>query len=115
MMGILMLAWGLVPAILNRMVSGTTISLEQVAMGSFCFIVGAAFIGLQAAIGRGARWALWVAFMIAALLLISVFATFVFTRSGEVSLFPMVLAVSVIGACWLAIVTPNRRTHAPKA
>lgn len=102
--GIGLIIWGLAPAVIERIVTGSTPPLHMLTVNSVVFGLGALFIGATVLIRRRVRWAAWIAFAIA-VMLAGASAAFVFSggSSHVVSSFLLLLSAETGFATWLAI------------
>jgi hypothetical protein len=104
-----MILWGFAPAIVERVVSGRTPSLDTFLVNSLLLALGSAFVGLSVLVRRRVRWALWAAFVLSALLTAAGLALITVKGIRLSSTFLPLISGGAGFAGWLAIATSPRR------
>lgn len=102
-LGLGLMFWGLAPAVIERIISGEPPDLLMLGMGSASLLLGITFIGLHLLIRKGARWALWAAYLVSLGLVAMAFAITVFSATRMGSLFLLLLSSWTAFAAWLAL------------
>ncbi len=101
--GIACLAWGLAPAIIERLITGNAPQVRTLAIGSAAGFVGATFMAIALVLRRGRRWGLWAAFGLSlALVAISIPAIHFSGNGGSASFLPM-FGTCVVVTSWLSL------------
>ncbi|MCG3126295.1 MAG: hypothetical protein CHACPFDD_01127 [Phycisphaerae bacterium] len=108
--GLLLIAWGLAPAILERALSGEPARASTLASGLIAFLIGTTYIGLHVLLRRDVRWAAFASFSLSLGLCATAFAVEVLSRHQSGALFLLVLSAVVSFANWLAIGALAQRT-----
>jgi hypothetical protein len=110
-MGVACLAWGLAPAVVERIITGNTPRPELLAAGGLTAAVGAVFFGLHFFVRRSCNWALWAALSVAVVMFgFSIPTVFAHSAGAVSSTFLPMLAACVAATNWLAL---RRSQQAP--
>ncbi len=102
-----LLVSALTPLVLVRLVSRTAPTWSVTATVGLTLLLGLAWIGLGVLIRRGVRWALRTALCVSVLMLAGTLGMFWLSGTGEIPLFPTILAGAATLTCWLAIATED--------
>lgn len=101
--GIACLAWGLAPAIIERLITGNAPQVRTLAIGSAAGFIGATFMAIALVLRRGRRWGLWAAFGLSlALVAIAIPAIHFSGNGGSASFLPM-FGTCVVVTSWLSL------------
>lgn len=101
--GLGLTAWGLAPAVLERLITGKTPSLDMLIVNSFLFAVGGTFVMTHVLIRRRVRWAGWLAFVLSVMLAGGSVAVMLATGMQIGSTFLLLMSTVTAFAAWLAI------------
>lgn len=101
--GVALLAWGLAPAIVQRVVSGYAPQLETFAVDSVTLLLGVGLIGLCVPVGRGRNWALWTTLAVGLGLLVAGGGYMAIGGEGPPSPFVLLLAGCTVGTSLLGL------------
>lgn len=112
--GLMLVAWGLTPAILERVMTGEPSSAATLASGLIAFLIGTTYIGLHVLLRREIRWAAFASFALSLGLCATAFALEVLSRHQSGALFLLVLSAVVAFANWLAIAALNPQRSASR-
>lgn len=110
-LGLALAAWGLAPAVMERILTGHAPSLEAIAVRSMTLLTGVAFIGLHVLIRHDVAWALWSACALSSLMLLATLLAVLLGESGAVSIFPLFLASCTAFSTWLARAATARKSE----
>lgn len=102
-LGMCLLVWGLMPAIIERSVSGTVPRAETFLMGSISFLVGASYIGLCVLIKRITRWALLAAFLLSLGIVTSWISNALLNFNLQLPTFLVLMSGTTMYGCWLGL------------
>ncbi len=98
-----LLAWSVMPALVERILTRCPPRLETLALGAASFPLGLLFLALWRPVRRGLRWALWTALVSSlALAVVGVVITLL-NRVHELSMFQLLMAGACAGASALAL------------
>lgn len=109
-----LIIWGFAPGIVYALMHDASPPLDVLGMGTASFVLGAAFIMLYVFIGRGARWALAVAFSLGLIITTLTLITWLMTGSYSVSVFLLIMATVITATSWLALTAPATATPPPE-
>lgn len=102
-LGVGLIIWGLAPAVIERVVTGHTPSLDLLATNSLLLALGAVYVLMQVFIRRRRNWAAWFAFTLSVLLAGGGVAIIVATGMRFASTFLLMISAITALATWLAI------------
>lgn len=102
-LGVALLLWSLAPAVVERILTREAPRAQTLVLSSLTFLVGFAFLGLHALIGRGLRWALWVTFVLALAIATAGVAATIALPASMPGLFSLILAAATATTTWLAL------------
>jgi len=110
--------WGLAPALVERAITGAPTSSGQMLANSPVLMLGATFLCIGFLMRRGARWAVWVAFLLSTLVVSVELALATVNDMQLNNSFLLLLSAATAFATWLAIgrvrrpvdVTPSEST-----
>lgn len=111
-LGMCLVVWGLVPAILERTISGTTPRVVTFLSGSISFLVGGSFLGLCVLIRRSVRWALSAAFLLSLGIVTIWISNALLDFSINLPTFLVLLSGTTMYGNWLGI-RALRQAHVP--
>ena len=100
--GVALIVWGLMPAVIARMVSGEAPSAAVWGQSSATLLVGGAYLALGTLVLRGLGWALWTTLLLSIALLAGAVGYMFFT-SSQGSLFALLLPLATASTSVLAL------------
>jgi len=101
--GLALLVWGLVPAVIERLVTHRPPELAALALGTVSFLLGIAYIGLHLLMRRRIVRALWTTFGLSLVVVVLSFGASAFAGTRWGSAFLMLMACATAFTSWLAI------------
>ncbi|MBN2445632.1 MAG: hypothetical protein JXO22_02830 [Phycisphaerae bacterium] len=107
MLGAALAVWGVAPALMHRLITGQTPTLGVLGFGSASLAIGAMYLGLYLLIRQGARYAVWLALILGALLLLADLGLWMTLGARYVSGFVLLLAGAVVATAVLTLVAPD--------
>jgi len=110
--GFSMLAAGLAPLVIQRLVSGSATGM-MLSQSSMTLIMGGVLVGLGVAIGRGIRWAMFTALGLSLVILAGAIMVIHFSGARVMTIYPLLLSTCTAGTCWLAIIASRERDEQP--
>ena len=111
-LGTALVIWGVAPALVHRMITGNAPTVQILGVGSASLAVGAMYLGLHLLIRQGARYAIWLALGLAALMLLADLGLWIAFGARYVSSFVLLLAGAVAATAVLALTAPETNSEA---
>ncbi|MBL8878468.1 MAG: hypothetical protein JNG88_05040 [Phycisphaerales bacterium] len=102
-LGVCLLVWGLMPAVIERTVSGTIPRAETFLMGSISFLIGASYIGLCLLIQRTTRWALLAAYLLSLGIVTAWVSNALLNFNLQLPTFLVLMSGTTMYGCWLGL------------
>lgn len=100
--GLSLLAWGLAPAVIERVITDNPPQWQTLAVGGVTLMFAVGFLLLPWLNQGGARWPLWAAHILSVLMIIMIVLYAVFA-DVRLSVFPVILAACTMATTWFAI------------
>lgn len=101
--GICLVAWGLMPAVIERTVSGSTPRLETFMAGTVSFLLGLIYIGLYTQIRNSMRWALNTSFLLSLGIVTCWISNILLDFDLNLPAFLVLISGTTMYGCWLGI------------